>query len=120
MCKEIKKIKEQYNYDFSSLLINDNSSADKINNEIESIAKKLLISILDKIEKIDNAPYATPIVGISNYFGFKNFPGDFSNLKDKNSQYRDASGMIAIDGDLINRLNTDKIIILSKKRKFWS
>jgi len=117
MCQEVIKIKEEYQYDFSGLLITDKNKANEINNRIENIAENLLNDILknDKsIEYIKDNDIAVPIVGISNHFGFKNFDGDFSNLSNNLSQYRNASGMIAINSDFKKIYGSDKILILNK------
>lgn len=117
MCREVVEIKKKYNYDFSRLLIHDQKDCKTINLEIETIAENLLNNILKNdhnIEHIKANNIAVPIVGISNHFGFKNFDGDFSNLSNNLSQYRNASGMIAINSDFKKIYDSDKILILNK------
>lgn len=122
MCEEVKRIKENYNYDFSSLLISSNDSSQNINEKnakIEAIADELRKGIIstNTIGPVPQSVYAQPIIGMSTHFGFLNVKGNFNNLQGENAQYRNASGMIAIDGSLIENYGTDKLIILNPKEK---
>ena len=108
MCEEVKRLKRAHNYDFSSLLIDLEKDS-----KADSITEQIIDNNMD-IERIRNYPYAQPIIAISKHFGFKNYESDFSILGNAMEAYRNSSGMIAIDGDLIEKYNTDKILIINK------
>ncbi len=121
MCREIRTIKNQYQYDFSNLLVDLENDSLREKNEknlkIEDIADYFTEEIINKnkdIERIKDYPYAQPIIAISNHLGFKNYESDFSLLGKTMDAYRNSSGMIAIDGDLIEKYDTDKILIINK------
>lgn len=89
MCKIIKEIKTENNYDFSGVS----------NNEIEEFANRILNNF-----KIDT--YPVPIVTIAEKIGFKCF-GAF--LK------KNISGVVKIDANLIEDYYTDKVILINVK-----
>ena len=120
MCVEVKRIKEEYQYDFSSLLINEKTGIEaknKINTRLEEMAETLLNNILDnknyKIEAIKDNAVAIPIIGISNHFGFLNYDTDFDSFAD--GKYKNASGLIIISNEMNEILGSDKVLLLSDK-----
>lgn len=121
MCNEVKTIKQNYDYDFSIFLkINDDTYPERLTilNELEDLAENLVNDILDNdksIKRLKNNELATPIVGISKHFGFQNFDMDFQELSEKNNEYKNASGMIAISQKFKSIFNTDKILLLNKR-----
>lgn len=122
MCQEVRKIKSDYNYDFENLLIDQQSDMqediNKKNKAIEQIAEYFTTSIVknnSKIERIIDHPFAQPIVAIAKHLGFVIFKGEFENLTGQNSDYRDASGMITIDGQLVENFGSDKVLVINPK-----
>lgn len=120
MCNEVKTIKQNYNYDFSRFLdINNDKNPKRLNilNELETLAENLVNTILDNdksIMRLKNNAVATPIVGISKHFGFQNYDMDFQGLSEKNEEYKNASGMIAISQKFKPIFKTDKVLLLNK------
>lgn len=102
MCSEVKTIKEKYSYNFEKFLkINNEACPQRIDiiKELETLAENLVSNILkndNSIERIKNNEVAIPIIGICKHFGFKIYDMDFEFLSEKNKEYKNASGMIAI------------------------
>ena len=116
-----KSIKIKYQYDFSNLLVDlENDSLEEKNEKnsrIEDITDYFTEEIINKngdIERINDYPYAQPIIAISNHLGFKNYMSDFSLFDNTMDLYRNSSGMIVVDGDLTEKYGTDKILLISK------
>ena len=116
-----KTIKIKYQYDFSNLLVDlENDSLEEKNEKnlkIEDIADYFTEEIINKntdIERIKDYPYAQPIIAISNHLGFKNYTSDFLLFDKTMDEYKKSSGMIAVDGDLIEKYDTDKILLINK------
>lgn len=120
MCIEVKTIKENYDYDFSRLLLTDDMTVEDrkmVNIEIENLATNLYNSIITNNKKniipILNNSYAVPIVGISKHFGFLNYKANFSKLSNEFAIYRNASGMISITADNLSKYKSDKILLIN-------
>lgn len=119
MYKEIRKIKEDYNYDFSQLLINENMSKDEkreINLEIENIAEVLYKQLKKdkKINTIQKKNGWVPIATIAQYFGFKTKIGkltDIGNITEELAKV--VSGFISITPDNKEFFDTDKVMVIN-------
>ena len=124
MCSEVKTIKEKYSYNFEKFLkINNEACPQRIDiiKELETLAENLVSNILkndNSIERIKNNEVAIPIIGICKHFGFKIYDMDFEFLSEKNKEYKNASGMIAISQKFKSLFNTDKVLFLNKTESF--
>lgn len=107
IAKEVKEIKEQYNYDFS-ILLNQNSQKN-----IEDIANTLKENIVKQLSYkkryVNGAPMGIPIIAIATYLGFDCYIGDLSAFK-KDLEGYEALGLLCVSHELIANYETDKII----------
>ena len=107
IAKEIKEIKEQYNYDFS-ILLNQNSQKN-----IEDIANTLRENIVKQLsykkKYVNGAAMGIPIIAIATYLGFDCYIGDLSIFK-KDLEGYEPLGLLCVSHELIVNYKTDKII----------
>lgn len=125
MCIEVREIKEKYNYDFRSLLINENTNEEeknKINIQIENIVETLyekLISHDRKINETQKNNSWVPILSIAQHFGFDTRQVFLSQLEyNSNEEKKDAqniSGFISIDPNNKTRYHyhSDKVMFIN-------
>lgn len=107
IAKEVKEIKEQYNYDFS-ILLNQNSQKN-----IEDIANTLRENIVKQLSYkkryVNGAAMGIPIIAIATHLGFDCYIGDLSVFK-KDLEGYEPLGLLCVSHELIANYETDKII----------
>lgn len=107
IAKEVKEIKEQYNYDFS-ILLNQNSQKN-IESIADTLRKKVIRQLSYKKRHVNGASLGVPIIAIATYLGFDCYIGDLSVFK-KNLEGYEPLGLLCVSHELIANYETDKII----------
>lgn len=107
IAKEVKEIKEQYNYDFRVLLKKNSQK------NIESIAKTLREKVIKQLSykkrRVNGASMGVPIIAIATYLGFDCYIGDLSVFK-KNLEGHEPLGLLCVSYELVANYQTDKVI----------
>lgn len=107
IAKEVKEIKEQYDYNFHVLLKKNSQK------NIESIAKTLREKVIKQLSykrrRVNGASLGVPIIAIATHLGFDCYIGDLSVFK-KDLEGYEPLGLLCVSHELVANYQSDKVI----------